>query len=173
MRDPSVVLKQDSVPLLRAQRTHFVTDQQRWRRLVRVAPVLRVNLARQEVEAARLESVWATRRRATTRLARTIAGKSRWRIDVARGRPVKHLMTRAQADVARSLTLCKHLLVFHDHTEVLPAERKEEEAQEVEREDGSEKGKAEEDMIIGEDHEEDEVDSQMDLFSMFDQPIGE
>jgi len=100
MRDPSVMMMQDSVPLLRAERTHFITDQERWRRLIRVAPVLRVDLARQEVEAARLESLWATRRRATTRLARTVPGKSRWRVDVAYGRPVKHLMTRAQADVA-------------------------------------------------------------------------
>ena len=172
MRDPSVVMMKDTVPLLRAGRTHFVTDQGRWRRLIRVAPVLRVNLARQEVEAARLESLWAIRQRATTRLARTVGGNSLWCMDVACGRPVKHLMTRAQAEITSSLTLCKHQVRFYSHTKVLPAEGKEEESEEGG--DGSEEAKEEgieesEQMVVG----DCDVDSQMDLFSELDQPIGE
>lgn len=124
MRDPTRVMMQDSVPLLRAQRTHFISDQGqgiivRWRRLTRVVPELRVNLARQALDAARRESLWATRRRATARFTRTFGGKSRWRINVACGRPVKHFRTRVQEEVTKSLTLCKHLVDFHWDTEIM------------------------------------------------------
>jgi hypothetical protein len=86
MRDPSQVMIRDSVPLVRASRTHYLRDEQRWRRLVRIAPELKVNLERQQVSAARRKSLWETRGRATTRLSRTAGGKSRWRINVACGR---------------------------------------------------------------------------------------
>ena len=61
MRDPSHVMIRDSVPLVRAARTHYLRDEQRWRRLVRIAPELKVNLERQQVSAARRKSLWETR----------------------------------------------------------------------------------------------------------------
>lgn len=180
MRDPSVIMVKDSVPLMRVARTHYVRDERRWRRLVRVAPRLRVNLARQQLNAAHRQSLWATRRRANTRLARTAGGKSRWRINVACGRPVRSQMTRAQMEVARSLSLSKHLVCFHWAGESGTVE---------EAEDGGEGEDDGEERMEGGDQEVEEgggandvgdvavdeevgVGSEVDLFSVLEEPIG-
>ena len=162
MRDPSQVMIRDSVPLVRAARTHYLRDEQRWRRLVRIAPELKVNLERQQVSAARRKSLWETRGRATTRLSRTAGGKSRWRINVACGRPVRCMMTRTQRKVARSLSLKKHLVYFPWVRESMRGQR------EVAADEGC-------DVI--EEVREDEVqlegdDGSRSLFSVLEQPIG-
>jgi len=217
MRDPSCVMVRDSVPLLRTPRTHCISDQRRWRRLVRVAPRLKVNLVRQELDAAHRESLWATRRRGNTRLARTAGGKSRWRINVACGRPVRCQMTRAQMEVARSLSLSKHLVYFHwagesrtdevaedggddDDGEVLMEEGYDQEVEEggvgdndgevavegdndddddgeVEVEGDNDDNDDGEVEVKGDNDDDDDGDgvgrgSQVDLFSVLEQPIG-
>lgn len=171
MRDPSQVMIRDSVPLVRAARTHYLRDEQRWRRLVRIAPELKVNLERQQVSAARRKSLWETRGRATTRLSRTAGGKSRWRINVACGRPVRCMMTRTQRKVARSLSLKKHLVYFPWVRESMRGQR------EVAADEGCEVAADESFVDVIEEVREDEVqlegdDGSQSLFSVLEQPIG-
>jgi hypothetical protein len=105
--------------------------------LLRISPALEVNLQRQKREALRRESLGRLDRRSRTRLANT-RGPSRWRINLACGRPVRSLATRAQRRNRDELAVCKHLVRFHREEDIMKTaeeKRVEEEEGWVEMED--------------------------------------
>ena len=105
--------------------------------LLRVSPALEVNLERQKIDGLRRESLVRLNRRSRTRLANT-RGPSRWRINLACGRPVRSLATRAQRRNRDELAVCKHLVRFHREEDIMKTaeeKRVEEEEGWVEMED--------------------------------------
>jgi len=105
-------LLRDPIPLPRSsQRTHLIKKNGNWVDLLRVSPVLNVDLKKQKLNGLRRESLHRLGRRSRTRLAHT-RGPSRWRANVACGRRVRNLQTRAQQQNGEVL-LCKHLVRFH------------------------------------------------------------
>jgi hypothetical protein len=86
--------------------------------LLRVSPALEVNLERQKIDGLRRESLVRLNRRSRTRLANT-RGTSRWRINLACGRPVRSLATRAQRRNRDELAVCKHFDRFHREEDIM------------------------------------------------------
>ena len=86
--------------------------------LLRVSPALEVNLQRQKIDGLRRESLVRLNRRSRTRLANT-RGPSRWRINLACGRPVRSLATRAQRRNRDELAVCKHLVRFDREEDIM------------------------------------------------------
>ena len=86
--------------------------------LLRVSPALEVNLQRQKIDGLRRESLVRLNRRSRTRLANT-RGPSRWRINLACGRPVRSLETRAQRRNRDELAVCKHFDRFHREEDIM------------------------------------------------------
>jgi hypothetical protein len=100
------------------RRTHHIRKEGKWMDLLRISPALEVNLQRQKREALRRESLGRLDRRSRTRLANT-RGPSRWRINLACGRPVRSLATRAQRRNRDELAVCKHLVRFHREEDIM------------------------------------------------------
>ena len=111
--------------------------------LLRLSPALEVNLQRQKIDGLRRESLVRLNRRSRTRLANT-RGPSRWRINLACGRPVRSLETRAQRRNRDELAVCKHLVRFHRVEDIMETA----EEKNVEEEEGW--------MELAEDEMEDE-----------------
>ena len=125
------VLLRDSIPLPRSSlRRHHIRKEGEWVDLLRISPALEVNLQRQKREALRRESLGRLDR-SRTRLANT-RGPSRWRINLACGRPARSLSTRAQRRNREELAVCKHLVRFHREEDIM----KTAEEKRVEEEDG-------------------------------------
>jgi hypothetical protein len=152
-------LLRDSIPLPRSsQRTHHIRKEGKWMDLLRVSPALEVNLERQKIDGLRRESLVRLNRRSRTRLANT-RGPSRWRINLACGRPVRSLATRAQRRNRDELAVCKHLVRFHREEDMMEtAEEKTVEEEEGWMELAEDEVEDEEEMVaIGvEDAEEEE-----------------
>ena len=129
--------------------------------LLRISPALEVNLQRQKIDGLRRESLSRLNRRSRTRLAHT-RGPSRWRINLACGRPVRSLTTRAQRRNRDELAVCKHLVRFHREEDIMETT----EDKNVEEEEGwmelaQDEMEDEEEMVacgveeVGEEEEED------------------
>jgi len=160
-------LVKDSIPLPRSsERVHRIVKDGHWRNFLRVSLVLKVNLVRQRLNGLRRESLKKLERRTRTRLAHT-RGSSRQRINVACGRPLRRIQTRAQRRSAEALGLCKHLVRFHREEDMEIEDEREEAGpvMEVLEEAGGEEdanGYMEEGEEVDKAEDEAEVDEEVD-----------